>query len=68
MLVVFAKEEACRAARSHPVAKPSLTQLADSAPAWHWISTIHDRMTRSIFVCAKGLGIPSLQPYKKPLE
>ena len=39
MLVVLAKEEACRAARSHPVAKPSLSQQAESAPAWHWIST-----------------------------
>ena len=39
MLVILAKEEACRTARSHPATKPSLSQQADSAPAWHWIST-----------------------------
>ena len=31
MLVIITKEEACRAARSHPAAKPSLSQQADSA-------------------------------------
>ena len=34
-MVVLAKEEACRAARSHPVAKPSLSQLLLGS----WIST-----------------------------
>ena len=39
MLVVLAEEEAYSAARSHPDAKPSLSQQADSAQPCIWIST-----------------------------